>query len=214
MNLLTYGEEIPKLITVGVDLDVNNGNEWFKERSYILTPSKSDIYQDFGIPESWTGGGAHFLESLEKEVIPFIEQTYRASKDDRTLIGHSFGGLFALYTLFENPNLFKRYLASSPSLPWDDRIIFRLESKYSKKNSELPAKLFLSVGEFENYPDDMVVHHLRELATILELRKYKGLEITSKVFEGESHTSVCPAAYSRGLRNLFYGELDKKDDTM
>lgn len=207
--LLNWGEEIPKLITVGIELDVNNVDEWYKERSYILTPSKSDIYEEFGIMASWCGGGPQFLKSIEKEVIPFIEQNYRVIKGDRTLVGHSFGGLFALYTLFENPSLFKRYLSSSPSLPWDDRVIFKMESGYSKKNSDLPAKLFLSVGSLETYPEDMVVHHLKELAAILELRNYGGLELTSVVFEDESHTSVRPASFSRGLRTLYSAEIKK-----
>lgn len=210
---LQWNEEIPSAITVSLDLEVNTKHEWYEHRSYILTPTTSDIYEkDFGVLESWTGGGPEFLKSLAEEIIPFVEGEYRTKVSDRTLVGHSFGGLFALYALFESPQLFSKYLISSPSLPWDDRVIFKLESSYAKTNSALAAKVFLSVGSQENLPDDMMVHHLKELAEILRLRKYAGLELTSIVFEGESHASVTPSAFSRGLRVLCSSEFDNSGE--
>jgi len=155
--LLQRSEEIPKLIVVCLDLDVNTFNECYERRSYILTPTKSDTYKDLGIPESWTGGGSEFLKCFMEEIIPFIENEYRANSKDRTIVGHSFGGLFASYVLFNAPDTFHRYLISSPSLQWDDRVIFKYESNYAKQNSELPAKVFLSIGGEENRPDDMTV---------------------------------------------------------
>jgi len=202
-------EEIPKLITVGIDLEVNNREEWYEHRSFILTPTKSDIYEkDFGVLESWTGGGPDFLKSLKEEIIPFVEAKFRTNPNNRALVGHSFGGLFALYTMFEDPELFGRYLISSPSLPWDSRVIFKNESKSAKKHSDLPVKVFLSVGSLEDLPDDMMVHHMLELASVLELRNYSGLDITSIVFEDEIHQSVFPSAFSRGLRILYSSDSD------
>ena len=200
---LAVGHEIPELITVGIEMEVNTTEEWFKERSYILTPTRSDIYENFGIVESWTGGGSEFLRCIKDEIIPFIDTKYNTKTNEKTLVGHSFGGLFALYTLFSEPQLFTSYLISSPCLPWDDRVIFKMESEYAQNNKELPSNIFLSVGSLENLPDDMMVHQLRELAAVLELRKYKGLNITSVVFEGESHYAVTPYAFSKGLRVLF-----------
>lgn len=208
VGALWSGKEIPPLITVGIDIEANTLEEWSKQRSYILTPSKSDIYEkDFGVLESWTGGGPLFLECLEKEIIPFVENEYRTIPNDRALFGHSFGGLFALYALFEKPHLFNRYLVSSPSLPWDERVIFKMESEYAKTHTELLAKLFISVGSLENLPYNMMVHHMEELAEILRLRKYTGLDIFSIVFEGESHASVTPIAINKGLRVLYSSDM-------
>lgn len=203
---LQVDNEIPELITVGIELEVNTAGEWFKERAFILTPTKSGIYEDFGIPEAWTGSGADFLRCIKEEIIPFIEGKYNTMENERTLVGHSFGGLFALYTLFDSPKLFNRLLVSSPSLPWDDRFIFKMESEYAKKHKELSANVFLSAGSLENLPDDMMVHQLKEFSTVLELRKYKGLDITGIVFEGESHYSVIFPAFSKGLRTLYQQE--------
>lgn len=210
---LQGSEEMPMLITVGIDLEVENLEEWNEHRSYILTPTKSDCAEkDWGILESWTGGGHQFLKSLKEEIIPFIDAEYNTKPGDRTIVGHSFGGLFALFALFEAPKMFSRYLVSSPSLPWDDRVIFKMESAYAKKSSELPAKVFLSVGSLEDLPEDMMVHHLRELATILRLRKFAGLDITSIVFDDETHDSVTPSAFSKGLRALYSTELTTSGD--
>jgi len=46
-----------------------------------------------------------FLEFLEKEVIPFVENKYPAN-GERTLFGHSYGGLFVTYTLFKQTKTF------------------------------------------------------------------------------------------------------------
>lgn len=203
---LQVGKHLPELITVGIELEVNTMDEWYKERSFILTPTKSNIYENFGIPESWTGGGSDFLKCLSTEIIPYVDSKYNTKAGDRTLVGHSFGGLFALYVLFESPQLFDKYLVSSPSLPWDDRFIFKMESEYAKKHKELSANIFLSVGSLENMPDDMMVNQLQEFTSILNLRNYTGLNVSSIVFEDESHYSVIPSAYSKGLRFLYSTE--------
>jgi predicted alpha/beta superfamily hydrolase len=52
---------------------------------------------------------------LRDEIIPLVERSYRIT-DDRGIMGHSLGGLFAAYALFEAPDLFRRYGILSPSL--------------------------------------------------------------------------------------------------
>jgi enolase len=44
---------------------------------------------------------------------------------------------------------------------------------------------------------------MKELAKILRERGYPGLHLTTHVFEGETHVSVVPATFSRGLREVF-----------
>ena len=42
-----------------------------------------------------------------------IETDYRADPADRTLLGHSLGANFALYTLFRQPDTFQRCVVAS-----------------------------------------------------------------------------------------------------
>jgi predicted alpha/beta superfamily hydrolase len=51
------------------------------------------------------GGAAVFLDFIEKELVPHVEGRYPVT-DFRTLIGHSYGGLFTIYALSERPTLF------------------------------------------------------------------------------------------------------------
>lgn len=62
-----------------------------------------------------SGQAAVFREYLTKELIPLIEQQYRAAPV-RMLSGHSYGGVFVLDTLAVQPRLFQAYFAQSPYL--------------------------------------------------------------------------------------------------
>ena len=61
-----------------------------------------------------SGGGPKFRAFIASELIPLIENRYRADAQDRTIIGHSYGGLFATYVLLTQPARFK--LVAAP--PW------------------------------------------------------------------------------------------------
>ena len=73
-----------------------------------------------------------FLDFLGKEVIPYVEKKYPAN-GDRTLYGHSYGGLFSTYAMLTKPQLFDAYLASDPSYHWNNGFMLN----YAKE--KLPA---------------------------------------------------------------------------
>jgi predicted alpha/beta superfamily hydrolase len=68
-----------------------------------------------------TGGAAWFKQVLEDEIIPFVNMSFRVTKE-KALFGHSYGGLFASYLLFQSTALFDHYIISSATLDWDDNI--------------------------------------------------------------------------------------------
>src|SRR5882757_6797115 len=89
------------------------------DRTRDLTPTHvSEMFGDSTRAKT-SGGAENFTKFLSTELIPYIEKTYPTSPH-RVLIGHSFGGLFAINTLVKNPELFTNYLAIDPSLWWDD----------------------------------------------------------------------------------------------
>jgi len=127
-------------------------------------------------------------------------------EDDSTLVGDSYSGLFALYTLFNQPQMFQRYIVGSPSIYWDDRVILDIESEYSKVSSKINAKVFLSVGELEAVYEPIfanMVGNVESISKIINSREYEGLELKTHIFKGETHLSVIPATFSRGLREVF-----------
>ena len=201
---MTYDDEVPKMILVGVGYQAPNFMGTVAYRTMDYTPVRDDKADSEMTANHHrkmvSGGAAIFLRVMQEEIMPFIQAHYRVSPD-RALAGHSFGGLFAAYVLFTRPELFRRYLISSPSPDWAGGEIFREEARYfSGGHRDLPAHVFLSAGGKE--PDAMVPD-VKKLAAVLNGRGYRGLQLTERIFDDETHLSVIPFAFSRGIRVLY-----------
>ena len=155
------------------------------------------------------GQAAAFLDFIREELKPFINTNYCTNVKDSTYAGTSYGGLFGLYVLFHNPDTFNRYVIGSPAIHHDNRITLEYESIYAARYSDLPARVFMSVGAREEGDDPLLepvfqfVTNMKTLAKNLRERNYPGLRLTTHVFEDESHGFVVPATFSRGLRVVF-----------
>jgi predicted alpha/beta superfamily hydrolase len=148
------------------------------------------------------GGAAQFLTFIEQDLKPFVASRYPVDASDQTLAGHSFGGLFAAWTLLNAPDAFSRYVLSSPSLFWNDNASIKQVGTFAGRPAG-PARVFVSVGEMETKEragQDMI-GVARAFAEALQQRKGAsiGVEVTLHVFPGESHISVVPGALMRGL---------------
>ena len=149
------------------------------------------------MPQS--GGGPKFLKFIKDELIPYVEAKYRTTKSGRTLMGSSLGGLFTLYALFHETGTFDRYVLTSPSLGWDNEILYTYEKEYAAKNKQLPVKLFIGVGGLEGGGPD----ELQKFIAQLKSRNYEGLELETRVIEGIGHSGSKAEGYTRGLQAVF-----------
>jgi predicted alpha/beta superfamily hydrolase len=95
------------------------------------------------IPTS--GGGDKFLAFIETEWIPYMNKHYR-THPYRILVGHSFGGFFAVYTLFSKPRLFSAYIAVSPSLHWDNLLVLKKALDFFQKRLSFKKFLYMTMG--------------------------------------------------------------------
>ncbi|MEQ1754796.1 MAG: alpha/beta hydrolase-fold protein [Micropepsaceae bacterium] len=147
-----------------------------------------------------SGGGPKFRAFFAHELFPLIERKYPVSRDDRTLVGHSYGGLFATYVLLTEPALFQRYIIVSASLWYANRTVFSMEETAAQSGLRPRARTFFAVGASENQQmeDDM-----NELVKRIRSRGNQQLQITTRVYEGENHNSVFPGAVTRGLLTVF-----------
>ncbi len=171
-----------KTIFVGIG---HIGNYRVLRRRDFVTPhlKKGDsLYSN----ETNYGQAANFYAFLQKELIPFIESQYRTS-DARTLIGHSFGGLFAFYCLFQQQPLFRNYIALSPSLWVNYDNIYEFETKYRNKTSELKAEVYLRAGGNETI--NKVLPACDKMNLFLNEHPYSGFKLNYKVLNGETHNS-------------------------
>jgi predicted alpha/beta superfamily hydrolase len=191
-RLLRVDPATPDLVLVGIGYD-EAGADRRNRRGRDLTPTRVAT-------DANTGGSQEFLAFVAETLIPFIDSTYRTIPSDRAIHGHSIGGLFALYALFHQPELFRRYLVSSPSLWWDDAVLLKYESQFAQRHSSLAKSVFLSVGSEE--PEDMRMY-FQPFVDRLRSRGYAGLSVDAVVLPEEDHLSVFGAAFVRGLRAVY-----------
>jgi hypothetical protein len=220
---------LPEVLVVGIGYPLegfygDDFDQFFVRRAQDLTSVVDRQYEQFvrarfkmGNVEIETGGAAQFLKFLAEELVPMIEAEYRVSSMDRTLLGHSTGGHFALYTLFQQPQAFEKYVVGSPSLGYGERALFALENEYAAQHQDLPARLFLAIGEEEERPPFSPAGYIATIvsvsdfyrfAAILQERKYDGLKFTKKLFEGYDHCNVTGPLISAGLKNVFANEKE------
>ncbi len=83
-----------------------------------------------------SGGAAAFLSFLKTELVPYVNQHYPANGTN-LIHGHSFGGLFLIYTLLNEPALFDGYLILDPAMSWDNHV---LDATIESKLGATPAK--------------------------------------------------------------------------
>lgn len=213
------GSSFPPVAIVGVGYPTHDPMSVMGLRARDLTPTEDGFPSEIGAPPVpfGFGGAQRFLTTIVDEVIPEIEERFPVRAGDRTLLGHSFGGLFGLYTLFHRPQAFEKFLIVSPSTWWDDRIVMRYEEQWGNEHSDLQASVFLAVGENEvvgetwrneSFSTEAVkllrqVDNAKELAERLRGREYPSLSFESVVFQGEYHLTMMPAAVTRGLLALF-----------
>jgi predicted alpha/beta superfamily hydrolase len=180
-----------------------------------LTPTHSEIDADGKKENDFksSGGGEKFIEFIEKELIPHIDSTYPATSD-RILIGHSLGGLTAVNILINHTALFNGYIASDPSMWWEDQLLLKQASALPNEKRFDGKSLYLSIAntlparmDIKQVRDDVSpqTNHARsilELVDILERNHDNGLRFDYKYYKDEDHSSVPKITAYDGLRFL------------
>ena len=130
------------------------------------------------------GDGAKMAKFIVKDLKPYIDKHYRTLPDaDNTMImGSSLGGLMALYTALEYPDVFSKVGVFSPSLWWSDEIFKQIE-KHKKRDFQ---RIFLLAGEQE---DDKMVANLKKAKRMLKETGFSDdNELLLKICEDGRHS--------------------------
>lgn len=201
-RLLASSKEVPEVIIVGISSE-GGSKEFIYNRARDFTPTNIPVEKLPEAARSMTpvsGGAEKFLGFIKEELIPFVESKFRFTPDDRTLVGHSYGGLFGFYTLFKQPNLFKRYVMISPALIWDDGFILKLEENYFKKNKSLDAIVYTTIGSLDT---PVLVDAWKRTVAIIKEHSFENLNLKTEVAENETHYSIIPFIATHGLKSVF-----------
>lgn len=164
------------------------------------------------------GGAERFLSFIEQELKPLLAARYRIDPRRQALFGHSFGGLFVLHALFTRPASFSTFIASSPSIWWQDkRVLGELPGLLAQ--SVMP-RIQISVGALEddppkgNYSPEMrallasrtMIPEARDLAATLQAQSALKDKVVYHELAGEDHGPAWLPALSRGMQ-FFLAQL-------
>jgi predicted alpha/beta superfamily hydrolase len=193
--------QIQEFILVGLSYANGEDGMQSRRRDYTPTPNGPGDAPAGAV----LGQGAAYQAYLRDRVMPFIAQRYRTDPRHSLFLGHSYGALLGAQILFTDPRMFSGYILGSPSFWYDKRHIFGVEAAYAARHRDLPARVYMYVGEYEsprfNRIQEMVGDN-RAFEARLKKRKYPGLVLKSDVLNGEDHVSVAPRGFTLGLKYL------------
>ena len=164
------------------------------DRTRDLTPARST--EDTRFPTS--GGADTFLDFIADELMPYVEATYRTAPY-KVLVGHSFGGLFAVHALMTRPEAFDAYIAISPSLWWDNKALLPKAETFFTEHRDLEGYLYMTIG---NEGGSMLAGNW-SLAGILEEKAPAGFEWHFDYMEQETHGSIPHRTTYNALETLY-----------
>lgn len=186
---LVASADYPPIIVVGVDY-----------------PGASGRYQDYGpvsqryfkVPQN--RGAANYLRVMKEEIIPLVDNAYRTDPQSRGIGGHSMGGFFTAYAALHATDTFNRFWISSPSLFYDDEILFKDFEGFRKQRVAKPFYVFTDVGGDE----------LPAMRNALERFSQKLVEaqpgkvvLDTLVVPGADHATVVPSVLAPALEHLY-----------
>lgn len=199
---LSERNHLQEVIIVGVAYAGPNKYRLHRTRDYTPTNSSEKVWFK-KIQEKYSGGAPAFANFIESKLFPFMQKNYRVN-NKRALTGHSYGGLFTSWIMLTNPNMFNGYIIVSPSLWYDDHLLFKVDEKLS---SQLTGEIrtYFAVGDREinnqwNMPED-----LEDFIDYLKSKNISKLNYEFRIGTNETHNSVFPWALSNGIRYVLEG---------
>jgi predicted alpha/beta superfamily hydrolase len=173
---------------------ISHTGNWHMKRRRDFLPS--DISGD---SSSEFGKASAYYQFLAQEIIPLVRKEIPNQKET-IFIGHSFSGLFALYALLQNPQLFDRYYAISPSCWANSNELSKIEEEFFRHHKKLPAKVNLYAGGLERL--NMVLGSSSEFYQQIKSRNYPDLTISFDTVSGETHNSIIKPVLSKIFKDL------------
>ena len=187
------GNILPEMIIVGIE-NVD------RDRDYVPTPDPQDP------PIFKTAGKADlFAEFLAQELFPWLEQNFR-TLPNRTVVGWSFSGLFALYAAIQHQDLFDTFLCCGPAIWWDDELVVK---RFKETPLKKKKRAVITCGSDEK--GGSVYESVQSLLKTLAAEKPENFDYEYLEFEDVGHSWSVPQAVGQGLLHLFKGYAPKED---
>ncbi len=170
---------MPRMIIVGI---VSQD----RERDYLPAPM-----QDYP-----TGGGAEkFLKFIWTELVLYIDSAYPTTTQ-RCIIGHSAGGLFAIYALENQPKLFDAFICIDPSMWYDEKSCIKKLPDFFKNNKDIKKSVFITSS---NEKDMGIFSFIDEL----EKDAPEGFHWDYERYKNETHNSLGFKSICAGFEMIY-----------
>lgn len=175
--------EIQEVIVVGIGYPDNYNFDQIRVRDLIINADK-------------------FLFCIKYEIIPYIDSTYRADAELRTLWGSSYGGYFLIYAFTEHEDagrLFTNYICASAALdpPYKHIDLLKNEENLYSKTKKLPLNLYITAGGNET---ELFISSYNQITDRLSSRNYKDLSFEYEIIPNTDHQSVWKPTLIKGLK--------------
>ena len=202
------GGFMPEMILIGIS---NADNRVRDLTTSELSERRGQAYNQEN------GGAEKFTDFIQSELIPFVEDKYPVT-NYRTLIGHSYGGLFTVNMLLKHTDAFENYLAIDPSMDWDQQKLLQESKAILSQNSFLGKSMFVSLGGQLHMADtDITIDNVMkdtteftlfsrsiiELSKIAEAHKENGLNFYWKFYPNDLHGTIPLPSIMDGLLQIF-----------
>lgn len=177
---------IPETIVVGIsNID--------RKRDFTFHTNNKKLKKEFPT----TGKSEIFIEFIEKELQPFIDENYKTNAV-KTLIGQSLGGLLATEILFKNPNLFDNYIIVSPSLWWDEESLL----DYDPKKYQTKKSIYIAVGK----EGEIMEREANDLYEKLKIEKMENTTLYFQFLEDQNHGDALHLSVYFAFEKIFSNE--------
>jgi uncharacterized protein len=191
---------VKEAIVVGISYAKGDDGGVSRTRDYTPTFSPLEPNGHSSASRLASGHAKEYVEFIADQVIPLIQKAYRVDAKNKIFVGHSFGGLLGSYILVNRPEVFDHYIIGSPSLWYDNKVIFAMEKQYAEKHKSLNAHAMIYVDDNDSSLNNkQMADDVLAFEKILRSRNYSGLNLQVEVIKGENHHSVFPGLLSRGL---------------
>src|SRR4030095_6030492 len=189
--ILSQSEENTKnCILIGIA----HKGDWDTKRQRDFIPSDAGGYNDKDF-----GQASKFFLFMKEELIPYINKKFNKQKS-KVFIGHSFGGLLALYMSMRDNKLFDHYYAISPSVWANYKELMKIEKQYTAANKKYNSNISIYAGSLEFL--NKVLSSSQEFYNTVKGRNYIGLSISYSTIDGVNHYGIVPKVVPGILKGL------------
>lgn len=181
--------EVEDVILVSVGYPNSYDYRTIRERDLLKAPDK-------------------YLHFLVDNLVPYLNEQYSIDNKRLTLTGHSYGGFWGFYALFNSDtigkNTFANYYIGSPSFQaqYNGQFIEDFEKQYYARKKELNCRVYVTVGDKEG---TSFINPIDNFIDTLKKRNYSGLDLKYEIIKDFDHNTVFKPSIKNTLL-MFYGK--------